>query len=1059
LKKPSKVNARGARMRALVIAVALLVALVLATVAPPDAAAAPMTAGPTVKITTPAEGSVISGTDVTITLDVGDIKLVPGSEATQKSDLHVHYLLDVDPTPWLDGKHDIPTGDPNIVHSGATSYTFKNLKPGAHRVTVILTNADHLAIQPPVAPSVSFTVKLGLTITAPVVGAVVKGPDLTVTLDIGNLKLVPGAQATQKSDLHVHYLLDVDPTPWLDGKHDIPAGDPNIIHSAATSYTFKNVKPGPHRLTVILTNADHIAIQPPVAPSVTFTVSVALDWRARAAMPESRYGLGVAVGPNGRIYAIGGYNGTNELATVEEFDPAANAWAAKAKMPTARSALGVVTARNGKIYAIGGFDSTSRLSTVEEYDPATNTWAARASMPTPRSALGVAAASNGKIYAIGGCKGNLCEQTGTVEEYDPATNTWAAKANMPTARSALGVAAASNGKVYAVGGCQGSLCERVGTVEEYDPATNTWAAKAKMPTPRGSFGIAASSDGKVYVVGGTDGRDRFARVEVYDPAIDTWIAGADMPSTRSDLALATLGGKVYAIGGYGGGSGTVEEATIGGAQPETLAVPTATAPRPTGTVPSQTTTAVPTQSPVPATPQAAAGSVAVVPPPAVVAPSPSAVPPTPAPGVTKTTAESPGTEPASAPLPVATIAVVAALLVGTAGLTFALTRGRRQTPHAAAVAEQPPVPSSAAGNAPSEPRASSWPPTGVPPSSSFPLGQPAPGSISPMANLGSMQPSPSQSPVYRTPTPGLGSGTPPPSGPAAIDQATVPMQFRSGPDGAVTLPPGLQLVSSEPKSGGMAAVYKAYQPSLDRFVALKVIHPNLATDPALLQRFYEEARRTAKLVHPNIVTIYDTGQLANGSLYITMRYIDGVTLQELVARERWLALARAVSITVSVGEALDYAHQQGVIHRDVKPSNVLVEASDRVTLTDFGIATLWGDAGVTRAGSIVGTPRYMSPEQALGQPADHRSDIYSLAIVLYEMLAGRPPFQAETPTAILHAHVSLPPRPPQDLNPEISPALGAAILKALSKDPAQRQQSAHDFIREIRAAASAPKRD
>jgi LPXTG-motif cell wall-anchored protein len=287
------------------LAAVLAASLWLSVVAPLDVQAASTAAGPSVKITSPADGAVIDSTDVTVTIDVGDIKLVPGTQATQKSDMHVHYLLDVDPTPWLDGKHDIPTGDPNIVHSASTSHTFTYLAPGPHRVTVILTTSDHIAVQPPVAPSVNFTVKLAVAITSPAAGAMVIGPDVTVTIDVGDIKLVPGAQATQKSDMHVHYLLDVDPTPWLDGKHDIPTGDPNIVHSAATSHTFTNLAPGPHRVTVILSSADHLAVQPPVAPSVSFTVvdqSVAQLPKAGGA-PESAL---LAVGLLGLALTCGG---------------------------------------------------------------------------------------------------------------------------------------------------------------------------------------------------------------------------------------------------------------------------------------------------------------------------------------------------------------------------------------------------------------------------------------------------------------------------------------------------------------------------------------------------------------------------------------------------------------------------------------------------------------------------------------------------------------------------------------------------------------------------------
>lgn len=274
------------------------------------------------------------------------------------------------------------------------------------------------------------------------------------------------------------------------------------------------------------------------------------------------------------------------------------------------------------------------------------------------------------------------------------------------------------------------------------------------------------------------------------------------------------------------------------------------------------------------------------------------------------------------------------------------------------------------------------------------------------------------------------------------------------PAGLEGLPAGYQVVGP-PKSGGMALVYKVYQPALDRYVALKVMSPMLAGDPTFVQRFYEEARRTAKLEHPNIVPIHDVGQTPTGALFMTMRFIDGLSLQELLARERPLEVSRAARIAEQVADALEYAHDRGIVHRDVKPSNVMVEAGDRVTLMDFGIAKLVGDTSLTRLGAIVGTPKYLSPEQALGRPADHRSDIYGLGIVFFEMLTGRAPFEADTPSAMLYAHTNLPAPSPVEVNSAIPSSVATVVLKALAKNPAERFQTAREFRQAVREALTA----
>ena len=412
-----------------------------------------------------------------------------------------------------------------------------------------------------------------IRIVSPTEGASVSGPTVTITVDAGTLKLVPAGDATSLDQLHIHYLLDVDPSPYLDGKRDIPFGDPHIIHSADLSHTFTDVPPGKHQVTVILTYSNHIAVQPAVAPTVHFTVSGGMAWKPLAKVPTARYSMGVAT-LNGFVYAIGGSDGSDPMDTVEVYDPAANTWTEKASMPTPRLDLGVAVA-GGKIYAIGGFDGNKRLASVEAYDAATNTWTARASLPTPRSALGVATSSDGKIYAIGGCSGNECNRLTTVEQYDPQTNTWTAKAPLPEARSGLQVIAGPNGKLYAIGGCTGSLCDRVATVEAYDPSTNTWTTKSSLPSPRDAFGAALGANGKIYVVGGSNTGKQLADVVQYDPTTDTWTPMTSLPTPRAGLLLgATPDGKLLAIGGIGSG-GLVELATAPG--------PLLPAPTPAGT--------------------------------------------------------------------------------------------------------------------------------------------------------------------------------------------------------------------------------------------------------------------------------------------------------------------------------------------------------------------------------------------------------------------------------------------------------------------------------------------
>jgi serine/threonine protein kinase len=254
--------------------------------------------------------------------------------------------------------------------------------------------------------------------------------------------------------------------------------------------------------------------------------------------------------------------------------------------------------------------------------------------------------------------------------------------------------------------------------------------------------------------------------------------------------------------------------------------------------------------------------------------------------------------------------------------------------------------------------------------------------------------------------------------------------------------------------GGMAVIYKAWQPSLGRYVALKVLSPFLQKDKDFIARFHREARAAAKLNHPNIVNILDAGE-AEGINYIAMEYIDGESLRDILARGR-LDATTAASIVAQIASALDYAHSQGVVHRDIKPSNILIDRRGRVVLTDFGIARAVGFSRLTQTGALVGTPEYMSPEQAEGLEIDHRTDIYSLGVVLYNMLTGRVPFEGTTPQAVLYGHVHKRPTPPSQLNPRISRDVEAVVLRALAKNKARRYQRAGELASALQAAVAAP---
>ena len=252
--------------------------------------------------------------------------------------------------------------------------------------------------------------------------------------------------------------------------------------------------------------------------------------------------------------------------------------------------------------------------------------------------------------------------------------------------------------------------------------------------------------------------------------------------------------------------------------------------------------------------------------------------------------------------------------------------------------------------------------------------------------------------------------------------------------------------------GGMAVVYRARQESLDRTVAVKVLSENLAASTEFMERFRREARTAANLRHPNVITVHDFGEDERGVPYLVLEYIEGPTLADLM--DVGLDDSRIPDLLDQIAAGLDYAHAHGVIHRDIKPGNVLTTEDGRVVLADFGLAWLLEGAHLTMTGGVIGTPEYMSPEQAAGEPIDHRSDVYALGVVLYEMLVGERPFIAETPIAVLLKHLQDPAPSVLLARPDLPPAVGDVLAKVLVKGPAVRYASAGELARAFRAAIS-----
>lgn len=247
--------------------------------------------------------------------------------------------------------------------------------------------------------------------------------------------------------------------------------------------------------------------------------------------------------------------------------------------------------------------------------------------------------------------------------------------------------------------------------------------------------------------------------------------------------------------------------------------------------------------------------------------------------------------------------------------------------------------------------------------------------------------------------------------------------------------------------GGMSTVYKAVQPSLERYIALKVLMPHFA-EAEFVARFKREALAAARLSHPNVVHVYDAGE-ADGYYYIAMEYIEGGTLKDRLDERGHepMDIATTNQVVQGIGGALEYAHHQGIVHRDVKPANIMFTQDGRVVLSDLGLAKFYEAADLTQMTAVIGTPYYMSPEQARSKSVDARSDIYSFGVVIYEMLTGHVPFETDTPWMAIHQHIYEAPPPIRQRNPVVPEALAKVVELALEKDPDQRYQHAADLAR------------
>ncbi len=248
--------------------------------------------------------------------------------------------------------------------------------------------------------------------------------------------------------------------------------------------------------------------------------------------------------------------------------------------------------------------------------------------------------------------------------------------------------------------------------------------------------------------------------------------------------------------------------------------------------------------------------------------------------------------------------------------------------------------------------------------------------------------------------------------------------------------------------GGMGRVYKVFDAKIQEKIALKLIKPDVVSDPGTIERFSNELKLARKVRHPNVCGMYDLGE-AEGTHFITMEYVSGEDLKSFIRRSRHLTVETAVGIAKEISEGLAAAHRLGVIHRDLKPGNIMIDHDGNALIMDFGIARSLKGKGITGAGVMIGTPEYMSPEQTEGKDVDQRSDIYSLGVIIFEMLTGRVPFEGETPVAVAVKHKTEPPPDPKKLNPQISDDLNKLILRCLEKDLAKRCQSADEVLGEL----------
>ena len=255
-------------------------------------------------------------------------------------------------------------------------------------------------------------------------------------------------------------------------------------------------------------------------------------------------------------------------------------------------------------------------------------------------------------------------------------------------------------------------------------------------------------------------------------------------------------------------------------------------------------------------------------------------------------------------------------------------------------------------------------------------------------------------------------------------------------------------------SGGMAIVYKAKDKLLDRYVAVKMLREELQDDKDFVERFKAEARSAASLNHPNVVSVFDVGTDGDRE-YFVMEYIEGITLKEIIDSKQ-LGWKTACSYGVQIAGAIEHAHRKSIVHRDIKPHNIMITKDKVVKVTDFGIARAVTSSTIVRAGNVIGSVHYFSPEQASGGVVDFKSDIYSMGVVLYEMLTGRVPFEAENPVAIAKMHVDNQPQPPIELNPEIPETVNDIVLKAIAKQPSKRYQKSEEFASDLKKVITDP---